>query len=73
MGRCRLRGPPRVQMHAAPHACFQLLQLKYDELLSSVALKCNLRHYVMAVISSVQQGLSAVRDYKVGRCSLTPG
>ena len=32
-----------------PHACFQLLKLKCDKLLSNFAFNCNLRHYVVVV------------------------
>ena len=42
VGRCRLT--PGV--NSSPHACLQLLKLKYDNMLSNFAFNCNLRHYI---------------------------
>ena len=39
---------PVVFAFFGPHACFQLLKLKYEKLLSNFAFKCNLRHYAKA-------------------------
>ena len=51
---------------------FQVLKLKYDKLLSNVAINCNMRPYVLDTIRA-----DLLRDpehlRKVGRCRLTPG
>ena len=47
VGRCRLTPGFR----SWPHACFQLLKLKYEKLLSSFAFNCNLRPYTVGSCS----------------------
>ena len=41
VGRCRFT----PGLCCRPHACFQLLKLKHDKVLSNFAFNCNLRHY----------------------------
>ena len=55
---------------------FQLLKLKHDELLSSIAFNCNLRLCIMCLILlNFLLGIiiDAFIEVKVGRCKLTPG
>jgi len=51
VGRCRLT----PVFHSRPHACFQRLKLKHDELLSNFAcfgFNCNLRHYSLVPLNN---------------------
>ena len=49
------------------------MKLKYDKLLSNVAFKCNLRHYIMVLAIPVSVGMLCI--FVVGRFDprLTPG
>jgi hypothetical protein len=49
------------------------LKLKCDILLSTSALKANLRRYTAAVAREEREEAAKVAAAKVGRCRLTPG
>jgi hypothetical protein len=42
------------------------LKPKYDELLSNVALKFNLRHYTEAIAATADANFTAARDVEAG-------